>query len=228
MKSKILKKGLLIFTLLLLGIGLNFGIQFYKWQQSMKWEFEEVADPEYISELPKEECKLCGDGEAAYISLYKGQANLGVISLNTFKVSYIGINEYGEFGRLKKIPGNGGSIMMNTGENGFTTLMNLDVNRGYATGEVGMNDDMVLDMERAASHLCTNCLNLTLKNSWSEEPYGVGLINFETGEIRLFSENISGFTLGDYYVSCEARPEGNEEEISEIDILMFYCPDRYE
>lgn len=219
--------GLVLIVVLVVTASL-FGVQFFRWQQARQWSFEEVEEPKYISETTKEDCKLCGEGQGTLIPAYKGEANLGIISLNTFEIAHVGINEYAEFGRLKREPSNGGMMMLNTGDNGFNSIVHLDPNRGYASGEVSMNRDIVLDLEKAATHLCTNCLNLAVDNVWVDDPYGVGLINFETGAIRMFSENSRGFTFGDYYVSCEARPEYGEEDISEINFLIFYCPDRYE
>ena len=227
MVRKMIKRiSLGVIALLIIGATL-FGVQYFRWQQARQWNFEEVEEPKYISETTKEDCKLCGEGQGTLIPAYKGEANLGIISLNTFEIAHVGINEYAAFGRLKREPSNGGMMMLNTGDNGFNSMVHLNPNRGYASADVSMNGDIVLDIEKAATHLCINCLNLAVDNVWVDNPYGVGLINFETGEIRMFSENSRGFTLGDYYVSCEARPEYGEEEISEIDLLMFYCPDRY-
>ena len=60
------------------------------------------------------------------------------------------------------------------------------------------------------------------------DPYGIGLINYKTGEVKLFSDSLRGFMLGDYYVSCEPYAEGDSEEMTDIDLLVFYCPKRYE
>lgn len=41
--------------------------------------------------LPKD-CKLCGNKEDTQISWYEPRDNLGIISINTFELSYIEIN----------------------------------------------------------------------------------------------------------------------------------------
>lgn len=65
------------------------------------------------------------------------------------------------------------------------------------------------------------------EDTWNE-PYGVGVINFETLEVRLFEQNITGFTFGDYYVDIDRREKKDNSEWTELDLLIFYCPPRYE
>lgn len=171
---------------------------------------EEVEEPKYESVTRPEDCKLCGGKEGYLVPMYKGQDNLGIISLNTFHVANITINRYDDYGRLLKEPESGfGTNIVNTGEDGFMSMVSANTNRGYASADISMNKDKVLDMEKVLDNLCTKCLNRALEEDW-REPYGIGLINFKTGEIRLFDERIRGFMLGDFYVLCEPRTEGDE------------------
>ena len=187
----------------------------------------EPEEPKYRTDTLPENCKLCGDGEGTLLPLYEGQDNLGIISLNTFHVDQIEINRYDDYGRLIEEPESGmGTNILNTGDGGYMSVVTANSNRGYASAEVSMNQDKYLDMEKASENLCTDCMNAVMESSWSE-PYGIGLINFKTGEIKMFHEKIRGFTFGDYYVICEPRAEMGEEEISEIDMDIFYCPERY-
>lgn len=107
-------------------------------------------------------------------------------------------------------------------------MISEDTGRGFATGSVSFNQDGTLDLKEAASHLCTSCLNRTMEENWSDNPCGVGVINFKTREIRLFEETVTAFTFGDFYISCDMRepPAGTSER--EMDFLIFYCPERYE
>ncbi|EJY36058.1 hypothetical protein [Enterocloster clostridioformis] len=52
------------------------------------------------------------------------------------------------------------------------------------------------------------------------------MIDFNTGEVRLFEENILGFTFGDYYISCNCK-DTDDEDMRNIDLLIFYCLERY-
>jgi len=75
--------------------------------------------------------------------------------------------------------------------------------------------------------LCQTCLDAIMEEAW-DEPYGVGVINFETLEVRLFEENISGFSFGDYYLDIDRRENNSESEWTELDMFIVYCPMRYE
>ena len=59
-----------------------------------------------------------------------------------------------------------------------------------------------------------------MEDTW-EEPYGVGVINFETLEVRLFEKNITAFTFGDYYIDVDRRDNKDNSEWTELDLLIF-------
>ena len=182
----------------------------------------------YHSDTKPEECYICGTGKDTLLPLYMGQRNLGVINLNTFDLVPVSINQYDDSGNLiEKLVTGSSTHVTNTGEDGFFLAITEDVNRGYAYGQLSFRYEEVLDMEKAADHLCQECLNNMMDNCWSDTPMGMGVIDFSTGEVRLFEENISAFTFGDYYVSCDWRDceEGDDREMS---LLVFYCPERYQ
>ena len=185
-------------------------------------------EPKYKSDTSSKDCKLCGSGEGTLLPIYNGQDNLGIISLNTFHVARIKINQYNDYGKLiKKAENSHGTDILNTGDGGFMSVISPNSNRGYASANVSMNNDRILDMEKVSANLCTDCLNEVMESAWSD-PYGMGLINFKTGEICLFTEGSREFMLGDYYVLYEAGTEAGEEDVSEIDLHVFYCPERYD
>lgn len=93
--------------------------------------------------------------------------------------------------------------------------------------DISFKTDETLDMNKVKENLCTECLNTILDSAWSDAPYGVGIINFETLEVRLLEKNIAAFSFGDYYISCNRREKESQEESTEIDLLIFYCPERY-
>ena len=160
--------------------------------------------------------------------MYRGQENLGIINLNSFDLAPVTINRYDDLGDPIKKPENGSSThITNTGEDGFFLSVSADTNRGYAHGYLSFDKEDALDIDQAASHLCTDCLNQTLDNCWTDGPLSVGVIDFDTGDIRLFEERITAFTFGDYYVSCDNR-DMDDEDTREIDLLIFYCPERYQ
>ena len=179
----------------------------------------------YTSNITEEDCNFCG----TLLNLHRGEDNLGIFSMNDAFISPIRINRYDDWGRLvKKGDSGSGTNINNAGESGLMTVVSAYSNRGYATADISMGEDRELDINLAAQHYCTLCLNRIMSETSWGEPYGVGMINYKTGEIKLFTDSLRGFMLGDYYVSCEPYAEGESEEITDIDLLVFYCPDRYE
>lgn len=189
-------------------------------------EEEVEEEPKYLSDTSKEDCLFCGDGKGTLLPLYRGEENIGVISLNTFELAHIEINRYDDHGKLIKEPLQGTSMgRTSTGEGGFTFMSTEDTNRGYAMCDLYFNNDEILDIEKAANYLCTECLNRVVDDGWGEDPTGMAMVNFATGQVRILRENLLAFQFGDFYVSCDAKR--NKEDSLEMDLLIFYCPKRY-
>lgn len=189
-------------------------------------EYEE--SPQYRSDTTVEDCLLCNGGQGTLLPLYWNQENVGLISLNTFKVSRVEINRYDDRGKPIEKPVKGSSShILSTGDGGFTSLVSESPNRGYAHASITFNDEVVLDLTKAGGFLCTACLNRVMEKSWSDEPYGIGVIDFMTKDIRLLESNISSFMFNDYYISCHLRAKREEDSSVEMDLLIFYCPERY-
>ena len=183
---------------------------------------------QYVSEIAKEDCLLCGEGQGTLLPLYRGEENIGVISLNTFDIAYIGINRYDDNGKLIEKPESGNSMRVTgTGEDGFHFSVSEDTDRGYARCDLCFNKDEVLDMEQAAAHMCTSCLNQVVDNGWSDGSTGMAVINFSTGELRILRENLLAFQIGDFYISCNSKRNEAKRNSLEMDLLVFYCPKRY-
>ena len=87
--------------------------------------------------------------------------------------------------------------------------------------------DETVDKTAVESLLCSDCLTSIMNESW-DEPYGVGVLDFDTLEVRLFEEKITGFTFGDYYIEIDHTEKEKDSDPTELDLLIFYCPPRYE
>lgn len=182
----------------------------------------------YLSNTSNADCYLCSGGIESLIPEYWGQDNIALISLNTFDIKPIEINRYDRSsGRL--IEEYVGAVSFGGGNSingGFSASLLLEYDRGYATGSVDFLDDEILDTEKAASFLCSDCLNEILPKEISQ-CFGVGAIKLDTKEIRLFEEEIIGFSLGDFLLDCKLRDQKNGDS-RQMSILIFYCPLRYE
>lgn len=199
--------------------------------QDMQLEaISETEEGLYISNTAPEKCYLCGTPEQSLLPFYEVQTNLGIISLNTFEFVPIEINRYDDYGNLIEEPaGFSSTSMQNTGENGFTAYVTPNHDRGYANATIYFENDKELNIDKAADFLCTECLNQTLEECWNDDPFGMGVINFETEEIRLLERNITAFTFDDFYVSCDLRTSDDSGGDShQMDLLIFYCPERYQ
>ena len=190
---------------------------------------EETEKPQYVSDTLPKDCQLCGNGkEMTLFSLYEGEDNVGIISLNSFEISHIGINRYDDCGNMiEEASGGMSSTMSRCGREGFSSWITENSNRGYASGLVTFYQDEQLDLDKAASFLCTECLNDILEDCWDDDYFGVGVIDFFAGRIKLFAESMRAFSLGDFYVSCELREQRENEESRSMSLLIFYCPERY-
>lgn len=182
----------------------------------------------YLSNTSNADCYLCSGGIESLIPEYWGQDNIALISLNTFDIKPIEINRYDRSsGRL--IEEYVGAVSFGGGNSingGFSASLLLEYDRGYATGSVDFLDDEILDTEKAASFLCSDCLNEILPKEISQ-CFGVGAIKLDTKEIRLFEEEIIGFGLGDFLLDCKLRDQKNGDS-HQMSLLIFYCPLRYE
>lgn len=190
---------------------------------------ESEAEPFYPSDTAKSDCLLCGDGDGTLFPLYWGQDNIGIVSLNTFEVSQIGINRYDDNGRLIKEPSGGISTHINShGEDCFSLFCHVDSDRGIGGGTISFYGDEKLDLEKAAQFLCAGCLNATLKNVRLDECFGLGVVYFKTREIHPLEEYVTGFLREDFYFLCDLRERREEDASLQMDFDVFYCPERYE
>lgn len=179
------------------------------------------------SSVTQENCWLCSDRTDTPLASYWGQNNVGIVSLNTFEVMPVVINRYDMDGTLLEEQTGVLTSRHHIGQDdGYLSHSMEDVDRGYAHGSVYFNEDKVLDAEKTATFLCQNCLDSLLEEIYKDE-YGVGVINFETRELRAFEKNAVGFGLGDFYISCDFTDKEKWKSAPDINFLIFYAPLRY-
>ena len=180
----------------------------------------------YSSDTSAEDCYLCGDSAESPLSPYWGQNNIALLSLNTFEIKPLEINRYDKIdGRLIEEYAGTVSFVVGSSDGGFSASLMQDSDRGYATGSVDFYSDEVLDISKAADFLCEDCLNEILP-SRIDGCFGLGAVNLATGEVRIFEGHLVGFGLGDFYIDCD--PQDQDGDTHRMDILVFYCPIRYE
>lgn len=185
-------------------------------------------ETEYSSTTLPEDCYLCGDGIENLVPSYWGQENVAFVSLNTFEIVPLEINRYDKIdGHLIEEPadtisfGGGGGA-----DGGFSAKLMLNYDRGFASGALYFNNDEIMDIDKAASFLCADCLNGIIKETYG--PYfGVAVIDLETKAIRVLEKRLGGFGLGDYYIFCEMQEEKKDNPLR-MELLILNSPVRYQ
>lgn len=193
-------------------------------EASTQREYEYGEEVVYQSDTSTEDCYLCGGGIESIVPWCWGQENVAFISLNTFEIKPLEINRYDRLdGHL--ITEVSGVVSFGGGasqDGGFSANLLLEYDRGYATGTLEFLGDKDLDLEKVSSFLCADCMNEILPQR-TEKCFGVGVINLNTKEIKLFEENLMGFGVGDFYI--EWHPY--DEDSSKVHLIVVYCPVRY-
>jgi len=184
-------------------------------------DYKAEAEAASVHCVSKENCRLCGEGDAPYKDCYN-QNNVGIISLNTFELLPVEINRYGRDGQI--IEENSGvmqSRSFKNGNDGFSAYLMLDADRGIANADISLRGDRDLDLQNTARYLCEDCLK-EFAGDLHSDAYGVGIINLSERTISAFQENVVGFGAGDYYIHCDLNQK-NEK----IKALIVLAPLRY-
>ena len=168
-------------------------------------------------------CIICKE-----INLYRNEDNLGIIFLNEGMAHHVGINRYDNFGKLIEKKDTSSQMYIDPSNgNDIGVRITTDSNRGYGTADLRLAEHPEIDMTKASENCCSDCLSLIQKEYYSVEPYDIVVVNYKTGQLKLLSSTLISFMLGDYYVSCKQQTS-DKTDISEVDLLIFYCPERYE
>ena len=179
----------------------------------------EYVHTPYVSTITAEECFICSESKATPTGLCWGEDNVGLLDLNTFEVLRIEINRY-ENGKLIETPS---GFMQTTGMNSGGVYATTDPDRGYAHVRIsGANG--AIDTASIQSHLCQTCLDEINGMYFGDYPLeAYAIVNFTDKTIRPLIQNTTFFGSGNYGVDCEFKDDGGD-----IDLLIFYCPPRYQ
>ena len=176
------------------------------------------SDGKDIVNATSADCALCGDnGEDSYQSLW-GQDNIALVSLNSFDIKTIGINQFDAEGKLREEYAGVVSFAGGEGKDGgFSAHLLVDYNRGFADGTVELNNDDTFDYEKVSSSLCADCLE-RLEFFRAENCAGVAALNLKTKEFRVFERDYTGFGLGDFYMDFDFEESLDGED--KLDLLI--------
>ena len=194
---------LLPFVLVLLLVGCT--------SQTATPEYEHTP---YSSVLPQEDCFLCG-GQGQYW----GEDNVGIINLNSFEFVRLEINRYNGKQLIEKPAGymQSGGL---TGEDSYVHSM-ADPDRGYAHVQI-TGTQKPIEPAAIQSQLCQGCLDAVNDACIWGAPSEYGVVSFADHVIRPLVKETPWFTFGNYGIECDYKDNG------EINLLVVYCPPRFE
>ena len=182
---------------------------------------EEYEHIDYVSNITPEECFVCGESSAA--SCYWGEDNVGIVNLNTFELLYLGINRHDEHGELVEEPA---GVMLSNGliDKEAETYVHAYSFPDNAYAQVQLSGvKYAIDRDSVQNHLCQTCLD-SINNLWftTQPPAEFAIVSFEDRTIRVLLNAHPWFAAGNYGIDCEFNEKGV------IDVLVHYCPNRYE
>lgn len=187
---------------------------------------KEYKKNEYSSSVVKNECYLCGDNKNSTLLSHWGEHNIGMINLNTFEYFIFELNRYDDNKnpieeKVKFSRRTGYQKWTEVG--GSTMNYSYDVNRGYFTGRVSIDENTPLKADKLISYVCTDCLNSIMDQLYFDEPYcDIAFLDFTTRKIGVFTKNGLGLQLSDYQIVYHYDKEYNTFYFD-----GFYCPTRY-
>ena len=188
-------------------------------QQEAK-EYEHI---DYVSTITESKCYVCGDGGDYTVSAYWGEDNVGIINLNTFEMMRLEINRYDEHGELiKEQAGYMSSVGLIDKEVDTYAHAYCFPDNAYASLQI-TGVQYAIDREVIQSRLCQNCLD-SINGLWfTDQPLAeYAVISFEDRTIQPLLNVHPWFSVGNFGVDCEFKKNGA------IDLLIHYCPSRYE
>ena len=183
---------------------------------------EEYEHIDFVSTITQEDCFVCGNSTKDPMSLHWGEDNVAIVNLNSFEVLRLEINRYGDHGELiEEAAGYMQTSSLIDDENESYAHAYTFPDNGYANVNLtGVR--YAIDRDSIQGHLCQSCLD-SINELWFGEdpPAEYGILNFEDHTIRPLVTCTTGFGMGNFHVDCDFEDGGK------IDLLIFYCPPRY-
>lgn len=183
-------------------------------------EPEKYEHIDFVSDLPQEDCYVCGNDHFPADGDW-GEDNICLVDLNTFEVLPIVINRYDEHGELIEEKAGYMQSAVLPGSDTYAHAFIFPDN-GYAQVQI-TGVQYSIDRDVIQNHLCQTCLN-TINGLWfsGSTPAEYAIMSFSERTIRPLLESYPWFSAGNYGIDCEFKDDGT------IDLLIYYCPSRYE
>lgn len=183
-------------------------------------EYEHIG---YVSTITEAECYVCSPTGDTVASAYWGEDNVGIINLNNFDLLHLPINRYGDHGELVEEPA---GVMMSCGiiDEKADTYAHAYIfpDNAYASVQI-TGVQYSIDRDWIQNLLCQTCLD-SINSLWftTKPPAEYAIISFENHTIQPLLNAHPWFSAGNFGIDCEFKKDGA------IDLLIHYCPNRYE
>lgn len=184
---------------------------------------EDYEHIDYISSITRDECYVCSDTRDFSGSLYWGEDNVGIVNLNTFELLRLEINRYDDHGNLLEEPADymsGSSLIDEEAESYVHAYCHPD--NAYAHVQLS-GVQYAIDRESVQTHLCQTCLD-SINDLWFTDmpPAEYAIVSFENRTIQPLLNAHQWFSAGNFGIDCAFKADGA------VDLLVHYCPPRYE
>ena len=148
---------------------------------------------------------------------------MSIVNLNTFEMMRLEINRYDEHGELlEETAGYLSSIGLSDKEADSYAHAYCFPDNAYASVQI-TGVQYAIDREVIQSMLCQTCLD-SINDLWftDQPPAEYAVISFENRTIHPLLNAHPWFAAGNFGIDCEFKDD------DAIDLLIHYCPNRYE
>lgn len=198
-----------------------------------------LQDPEEYSlsvesEVPSEDCFICGNREDSLMPYYGNRDSVGIIHWNDFSISDTEVRAYDDEGNELFGQEESDSRLNAFGEGYGSVSVHGMPNRGITDVTAYYEPDDEVDFDTVKEKLCQTCLDQVVDFYVDQKNYGEDsrlgttgycLVDFQTKKLFTLSDPYRGYFIKDYYVTYEIV-EDTEGSESRIEMLIFYAPER--
>jgi len=148
---------------------------------------------------------------------------VGIVNLSSFELLRLEINRYDEHGNMLEEPAgymSSSSLIDEEAESYVHAYCYPD--NAYADVQLS-GVQYAIDRDSVQNHLCQTCLD-SINDLWFTDmpPAEYAIVSFENRTIQPLLSAHSWFPAGNFGVDCEFKDD------DKIDLLIHYCPLRYE
>lgn len=176
---------------------------------------------EFVSQIAKEGCYLCGNNPESELTMYWGHNNLGIVNVNSFDVVELEINRYDNKGN-QIMEATGAMKMGLVDIGGIRFSCRSDPDRSLASASF-KHEGEEIDEQKISSFLCQECLEAFTEQYVIEDVISpIAIVNFSDRTLTPLRITCTGFAHADYLAHIDFEEDGS------IDMYFVYSPPRFQ